>query len=53
MQLAAKELAGQRRRDRLSYCKSLILVADLRDGGGVKRAVLRDVLFGGRETAIM
>lgn len=33
--------------------KSLMLVADLRDGGGVKRAVLRDVPFGGRLTAIM
>lgn len=53
MQPAAKGLAGQRRRTSLTYCKSLILVADLRDGGGVKRAVLRNVLFGGRETAIM
>lgn len=26
----------------------MILVADLRDGGGVKRAVPKDVSFGGR-----
>lgn len=51
-QPAAKELTGRTCRSSFTD-RTLMLVADLRDGYGVKRAGLREVLYGGKETAIM
>lgn len=50
---AGKGLARQRQRKLEGYTAGLELVAGLGHDSGVKRAVVKDVLFGGRATAIM